>query len=91
MGRTNPTFRDVIEGYKDRWSSYRRALRRRDKNHFDSLIEHVDGHADAAGYMNGEDPVVPILLSMMLEQEKKISELEDELEKLGESDRSGCQ
>lgn len=80
MGRTNPTFRDVLRGYEDRWSGFRRALRHRDRPHFDRLLDHADGHADAAGYCNPDDPVVPILLAMLLEHEKRVAALEERLD-----------
>lgn len=79
MGRTNPTFRLLLEGMKSRWNDYRRALRRQDQPHFDQLFEHADAHADAAGYLNAEDPFDPVLLSMLLEHEKRIAELEAQL------------
>lgn len=77
MGRTNPTFRMLLEAVKRRWGDYRRALRRRDKSHFDQLFEYADRHADAAGYLNTDDEMDPILFSMLLEQEKRIAELEE--------------
>ncbi len=30
MGRTNPTYRDLLGGIGTEWSDYRRTLRRRD-------------------------------------------------------------
>lgn len=79
MGRTNPTFRMLLEAVKRRWGDYRRALRRRDQGHFDQLFEYADRHADAAGYLNTDDEMDPILFSMLLEQEKRIAELEDDI------------
>jgi hypothetical protein len=76
LGRTNPTFRNVLEAVKSRWGDYRRALRRRDQARFDQLFEYADAHADAAGYLNNDDPMEPILVSMLLEQEKRLAELE---------------
>lgn len=78
MGRTNPTFRLLLQGIEDRWQSYRRALRHRDRQHFDRLFEQADAHADAAGYLNYDDPMVPILVSVLLEQEKRIARLEEQ-------------
>lgn len=77
MGRTNPTFRNVLTALKRRWATYRRALRRQDVPHFDRLFEHADEHADAAGYLNPEEPMHAILLSMLLEHEKQLAELAD--------------
>lgn len=87
MGRTNPTFRNLLEAVKTRWRDYRRALRRRDQPHYDRLFEYADAHADAAGYLNADDPMDPILLSMLLEQQKRIADLEGRLEDL-EAERS---
>lgn len=63
---------------EDRWSDYRRALRRQDKPHFDRLFEHASAHADASGYLNHQTPEIPILISILLEQEKRIASLEAE-------------
>ena len=84
MGRTNPTFRNILEAHKSRWSDYRRALRRQDKPHFDQMFEYADAHADAAGYLNHNDPMEPVLVSMVLEQEKRLAALESRLETIEE-------
>lgn len=76
MGRTNPTFRLLLEGLEDRWQPYRRALRRRDQDHFDGLWADAVNHADAAGYLNHDDPMVPVLFSMLLAQRRRVVELE---------------
>ncbi|SEN32141.1 hypothetical protein SAMN05216388_1002309 [Halorientalis persicus] len=77
MGRTNPTFRDRLERLRADWSDYRRALRRRDEPHFDRLFEHARAHADACGYLNHDSPIVPVLLSVALEQQATIAALEE--------------
>lgn len=66
----------LLEATENRWQEYRRALRARDQPHFDELFEHAHAHADAAGYLNADDPIHPILMSMLLEQEKRLTELE---------------
>lgn len=82
MGRTNPTFRNLLEGIETRWQPYRRALRHQDQPHFDRLFEHASAHADAAGYLNAENPMEPILVSMVLEQEKQLAALEERVAEL---------
>jgi hypothetical protein len=77
MGRTNPTFRDRLERLRTEWGDYRRALRRRDEPHFDRLFEHARAHADACGYLNHDSPIVPVLLSVALEQQATIAALEE--------------
>lgn len=82
MGRTNPTFRNLLEAIKRQWNDYRRALRRRDQPHFDRLFEYADAHADAAGYLNTDDPMNPVVFSILLEQQKRLTELEGRLSEL---------
>ena len=77
MGRTNATFRNLLQGIRERWRDYRRGLRARDQPHYDRLFEHADAHADAASYRNPEDPMDAVLLSMLLEHEKRLAALED--------------
>jgi hypothetical protein len=77
VGRTNATFRHLLQGIRERWRDYRRGLRARDQPHFDRLFEHADAHADASGYRNPEDPMDAVLLSMLLEHEKRLAALED--------------
>jgi hypothetical protein len=82
MGRTNPTFRDRLDRLRGEFGDYRRALRRRDKPHFDALFEHARAHADACGYLNYDSPVVAVLLSVAVEQEAHIADLEDRVAEL---------
>jgi hypothetical protein len=77
VGRTNPTYRDQLDALESRWRPYRRALRRRDRTHFDRLFEHARAHADAGGYQAHPDPLVTLLISAFLEQERRIADLED--------------
>lgn len=91
MGRTNPTYRRILRGLEDRWNPYRRALRRGDQPHFDQLFEHAREHADAAGYLNHEEPLYPVLVSIALEHERRVAALKDRVDaletKLEASDR----
>jgi hypothetical protein len=83
----------VLEAVQSRWSDYRRALRRHDQPHFDRLFEYADAHADAAGYLNADDPMQPILFSMLLEQQKRLAEQRERLElieqRLDDEDETG--
>lgn len=79
MGRTNPTYRDAIRAIEDRWTEFRRALRRRDQPLFDQLFEYAREHADASGLLNHQNPLLPALVSIDFEQEKRLEEHEDRL------------
>lgn len=80
MGRTNPTFRDFLDSYEDRWRPFRRALRRRHREDFDRLFDRARSHADAAGHANATDPGTAVLLSMLLAQERELRDLRERLE-----------
>lgn len=82
MGRTNPTYRDVLRALDDQWSDYRRGLRREDQQRFDQLFAYIRAHADASGYLNHTEPFYPALVSIDLEQETRLDELESRLEQL---------
>lgn len=86
MGRTNPTFRDVLARLEDDWQPYRRGLRRADQPVFDRLFEHARRHADACGLQNHPDPLVPVLLSVTLEQAKRTDALEARIADLDGTD-----
>lgn len=89
MGRTNPTFRTILDRYVGQCTRFRRALRHEDKPHFDRVLAKARRHADAAGYMNGRDPETAILLSILLEQEKAIHELRESIEAVESPDQDG--
>jgi hypothetical protein len=76
MGRTNPTYRQTVRGLERQWQPYRRALRHRDQPHFDRLFEHARAHADAASQLNHRLAELPLLLSVVLEQERRLRALE---------------
>lgn len=80
MGRTNPTYRDTLTGLESRWSSYRRSLRRRDQQHLDAVFAHGRAHADAAGQLNHAEPLFPLLVSALVEQERRLAALERDRE-----------
>lgn len=80
MGRTNPTYRDVLRTVQDNWTDYRRALRRPDQQRFDRLFEDARQYADAGGYLNYQNPMPVVLFSIALAQQKRIEDLEAELE-----------
>lgn len=80
MGRSNPTFRRLLEQFRTDWQAYRRALKQDEQDYFDTLCEHAHEHADAAGYQNPHRPMDAIVLSILLEQQKTITSLKQRLE-----------
>jgi len=85
MGRTNPTYRDALRVIEERWQDFRRALRRRDQPRFDQLFAYAREHADASGLLNHQNPLLPALISIDLEQERRLDKHEERLEELKEA------
>lgn len=79
MGRTVPTYRMALESMAQQWNDFRRALRKDDRDAFDSLINRARMHASASTFAISLDPVESALLSMLLEHEKMLAEIMAEL------------
>jgi len=82
MGRTNPPYRAALRAIEERRAAFRRALRRRDQPRFDRLFEYAREHADASGLLNHQNPLLPALFSMDIEQEARLDDHEERLEEL---------
>jgi hypothetical protein len=80
MGRTNATYRDLLRAMESRWQEYRRALRHADQTVFDRLFEYARAHADPSGVQNHQFIEIPALISMLIEQQKQIEDLEERLD-----------
>ena len=73
MGRTVPSIRIAIEHeIAKTWQTYRRALRKEDRQIFDRLLTDARLHADASSITVLSDLNILILMSIILEQEKRI-------------------
>ena len=84
MGRTNATYRNHLDSFINRFSSFRKGLRKENKKHLDRLWEKAHEHASAAAYMNPTDPALPALISMMIGVQKEVRENRREIEELKE-------
>lgn len=80
MVRTSPTYRDVLHAVQNDWEDYRRALGRPDRDRFDRLFMDAREHADAGGALNYPNPMVVVLFSVCLAQQRRIEDIEAELE-----------
>jgi hypothetical protein len=76
MGRTVPTFVQLIEQAMAHWLKFRRALRREDQQYFDKIFRRVRWYTQAATYQCNDSPMEAILLSIALDQEKRLDSLE---------------
>ena len=66
MGRTVPTFRNMIELFGLEWCDFKRALRSDDKNTFDDLLNHARKHGASGTNMVNPNPFEPIVISILI-------------------------
>lgn len=84
MGRTVPAFRPALEHEIESWKDFKRALRPKDQEIFDKLMNFARIHADA-GSLSARPMLSEILfISYAIEQEKKIELLEKKIGELEE-------
>ncbi len=82
MGRTVPTFTQVIQKEIESWSKFRRGLRREDQELFDDMFRAPRIHLAASTYTMRIIPFESVAMAIMLEQRKEIRELTERLKKL---------
>lgn len=90
MGRTVPTFRQMVESFGIEWNLFRHALRTDDQEMFDALLNHARCHAAAGHHFSHPTPFEPIVISILLEHEKNIDMMKKKLERLSEG-YDGCE
>jgi hypothetical protein len=82
MGKTVPSFRMALESEIGSWSPYRRALKKGDRRVFDDLMSLTRVHTSASGNAVRTSPFETMLLSILIEQQKVISRLKNDLDML---------
>ncbi len=80
MGKTVESYRMALEDEIHRWSSFEKALRIEDKAAFDALMDACRSYASAGS--NATNPILfePMVMSILLSQQVKISRLEKALD-----------
>jgi hypothetical protein len=77
MGRTVPSFRNLLEEIIVELSVFRRALRGEDKVAFDNLMNKAREHASSCTIAPALDPMDAVFLSILVEQEKELNSLKE--------------
>jgi len=80
MGRTVPTFTNIIDSELASWSKYRRGLQVEDQEVFDEVFRAAKRHLATNFYAMRTIPFESIMMSMIIEQGKAIKELRTRLE-----------
>jgi hypothetical protein len=76
MGRTVPNFRMTLEAEIARWDRYRKSLRQDEREAFDRMMDACRLHASASGQAVRPEPIEAMLVSIMLEHQRRLESLE---------------
>ena len=75
MGRTVAPFSQILEAEFESWNKFRRALRREDQEAFDNLFAAAKYHVAAMVYASRLTPLEAILMGILVEHQKAITQL----------------
>ena len=81
MGRTVPTFTNLIDAELSSWSKFRRGLRKEDQEAFDEIFRAAKLHLAENFYAMRAVPFESMMMSILIEQQKAIRKLEKEVDK----------
>jgi hypothetical protein len=88
LGKTVPAYRMALEEEINRWSGFARALRRSDREAFDELMDMCRNYASESS--NATNPIIfePMIISILLGQQKRLRKLEQELKVFGSTEHA---
>jgi hypothetical protein len=82
MGRTVPSYRQALEAEIERWKGFRKGLRNKDAEAFDQMMNACRLFASAGSMATRPILLEAMLMSILLHQEKAITEIREKLDKL---------
>jgi hypothetical protein len=82
LGRTVPSYRQALETEISRWEAFRKALRGKELEAFDAMMNACRMHASAAGMATRPILSEAMFMSILLSQQKEIMEIKENLERL---------
>jgi hypothetical protein len=85
MGKTVESYRMAIEDEINRWKGFEKALRTEDREAFEALMDACRSYASAGS--NATQPILfePMVMSILLFQQKRIKQLEKKLDAIQKS------
>ncbi len=90
MGRTVPTFTNIIDDEVASWSKFRRGLRKEDQEAFDEIFRAARLHLAENFYAMRTIPFESIMVSILVEQQKALRVLRREIAALKTPAGSGA-
>jgi hypothetical protein len=90
LGRTVESYRMALEDEMRRWKGFAKTLRTEDKEAFDALMDACRLYASAGS--NATQPILfePMVMSILLFQQKKLNRLEKALNAVMQSHAEAC-
>jgi hypothetical protein len=82
LGRTVPSYRQALEAEIARWDGFRKALRGKDIEAFDKMMNACKAYASAGGMATRTVLVEAMFMSVLLSQQKELMEIRESLERL---------
>lgn len=79
MGKTVESYRLALDIEVQTWSGFTKALRSDDKDAFEQMIDACRNHASAGSNATRPEMFESMVMSILLEQQKKLNRLEKEL------------
>ena len=85
MGKTIESYRMALEDEINRWKGFEKALRTEDREAFEALMDACRSYASAGS--NATQPILfePMVMSILLFQQKRIKQLEKKLDAIQQS------
>jgi hypothetical protein len=80
VGKTVESYRLALDAELQSWSGFAKALRSGDREAFERLTDACRNHASAGSNATCPELFEPMVMSILLEQEKKMIRLEKELD-----------
>lgn len=75
MKNTTANYQRIIESFKWEWKPFKETLQTKYQKAFDELMNHAQKHAPASYKMINPSLFAPIIMSILVEQEKEIQKL----------------
>jgi hypothetical protein len=82
MGRTVPSYRQALEAEIKDWEGFRKALRGRELEAFDKMINACRTYASAGGMATRTILAEAMFMSILFNQQKELMEIKESLERL---------
>jgi hypothetical protein len=82
LGRTVPSYRQALETEIGRWDGFRKALRGKELEAFDKMMNACKAYASAGGMATRTVLAEAMFMSILLSQQKELMEIKESLERL---------